>query len=371
MKRILIANDILEGGGVENVLYNIVSFLITQGDEIYLLIPQCTQNDLDRLFGGYVKCYPSIRPLKKVKRYTLRWFLDRAIYVCQRYVYRLKLSRENFDVLIALKEGGTMKELSKVRAKKKIGWVHVDYNLCHWTKPFFMSNQHERKCMMRYDKVICVSKAAQDAVINTIGDPGNLCVKYNPIDFANIRIRTKAVCSIHKPANVLLFVSVGRLSYEKNYAMLIDICNDLSKSYLFELWIVGDGPQKSKLQEQIEVNGITNVRLLGAKKNPFPYLVQADVFVSSSRWESYGLAIQEALVLGKPVIAMKCPAIEETLNSKFGILTEPTQEALSEAIESILFDPTKLEKYRSSIQSEYKTEDLYEKRLREIYSLWM
>ena len=316
MKRILIANDLLKGGGVENVLENMVNYLIKQGNEVTLLIPEVSEYEVKELFGDEVRLYPSVRSLKAIPKYSFKWFWDRGLYILQKQLFTLRLSLMNFDVVLALKEGPTMKELSGIHAKHKFAWIHVDYNYNHWTDYLFRTNKGERKCMQKYEKVICVSKAAADSVVNTIGDPKNLCVKYNPIDADRIKRLSAEDCT-EKKNDKFLFVSAGRLVPQKNYKLLLEACARLEKKYDFEVWILGDGPERESLEKMIKEQAITGVKLLGNQTNPYPFIKSADIYVSTSLTESYGLAIQEALILKIPVIAVECPAIKESFDLKY------------------------------------------------------
>lgn len=369
MKRILIANDLLKGGGVENVLENIVRYLTKQGNEVTLLIPETTEYEARELLGEKVKLYPSMRSLKNVSRYSIGWFLDRGLYLLQKQLYKLRLSLMNYDAVLALKEGIPMKELSGIYAKHKFAWVHSDYTFLHWTNYIFGTPEKERKCMQRFDKVICVSKAAADSVINTIGDPGNLCVKYNPIDTDRINRLSAESCGAEKGGK-FLFVSVGRLVPEKNYELLLEACSRLEKNYDFETWIIGGGPERQSLEKMIAERAISSVKLLGNQDNPYPFIKAADTYISTSVTESYGLTIQEALVLKVPVIAVECPAIKETLDSKFGFLIENDATALCGAMEKMMGQPDLRDGFVRQIELSYDTEELYEKRIKAICNLW-
>lgn len=370
MKRILIANDLFKGGGVENVLENLVRYQMKHENEITLLIPNCSKREAKCIFNEQIKVYPSMRKLKDIKKYSLIWFWDRGLYILQKKIYTIRLSAMRYDVMIALKEGPIMKELAQVYAKKKYAWVHVDYHFMHWTEGCFKSYDQERKCMQKFDKVVCVSKAVSDAVIDTIGDPGNLCVRYNPIDVDRITRLANQTCNQPKTQGKFLFVSVGRLAAQKNYSLLIDVCSALEKKYRFELWILGEGPDRKELEDQIKQLSVKSVKLLGNQTNPYPYIKAADAFVSASTWESYGLAIQEALILKVPVITIECPAIKEVFDTRFGCLIENSFLALYDAMESMIIDPNVISVYQQNIEQFFNTEDLYEKRMQSICGLW-
>ena len=369
MGKILIANDFLTGGGVETVLRSLVRYLMTKGDRVWLMIPDCTQAEISELFPEGVKLYRPMRKLKECRRLTIPWAVDRTLFVLGKALYTARFKGQAFDAAIAFKEGYPMLALAGLAARKKLAWLHTDYQYMHWTKGLFPSAEAEKACMMSFDKVVCVSHAVAESVKQAVGDSGNLCVRYNPIEWKKIREQAKEPCDLQKSAKGPLFVSVGRLAYPKNYEMLIDVCHTLAPKYDFEVWIVGGGPDQEKLQAKIDAYGLTCVKLLGGKANPFPYLQQADGFISTSLVESYGLAIQEALILGKPVIAMECPAVAETLSTDFGILVS-TQQQLKEAMERFLSQKGVLAEYKRSIQENYAVDGLEEDRLGAIVELW-
>lgn len=370
MKRILIANDLLRGGGVENVLENAVRYLLRQGEEVTLLIPNCSEQEARSLFGNDIIVYPSMRTLKRAKRFPLKRFVDRGLYIIEKLLRKIRLSLMRYDVAIALKEGPTMQELSVIYAKKKFAWIHTDYRCMHWTSYCFRSSEAERKCMQRFDNVVCVSQAAANSVIATVGDPGNLIVRYNPIDISRIARLAGQPCLQKKADDRLLFVSVGRLAQQKNYSLLLDVCSALEKKYSFELWILGEGTERQRLEEKIKQLSVKSVKLLGNQTNPYPYIKAADVFVSTAIWESYGLAIQEALVLQVPVIAIECAAIKEVFDTRFGQLVDNSASALYDAMERVILNQDSCNEYRQNIEKYYSTDDLYEKRLQDIYGLW-
>lgn len=370
MKRILIANDLLKGGGVENVLENLTRYLMESGNEVTLMIPNCSEHEARELFGEAIKVYPSMRILRDLKKYSFHWFFDRGLYILQKQLYGIRLSLMNYDVVLALKEGPTMQELAGISAGKKYAWVHTDYRFMHWTKHCFQSNEAERICMQKFDKVVCVSQSAAESVVATVGDPGNLCVRYNPIDVDRINRLSRQPCLQKKADNKFLFVSVGRLAQQKNYFLLLDVCFALEKKYDFELWILGEGADRQELEDKIKQLSIKSVKLLGNQTNPYPYIKAADVFVSAAIWESYGLAIQEALILQVPVITTECPAIKEVFDTRFGFLIDNSFSALYASMEKMILNPDLCQEYRNNIEQCYSTEKLYGKRLQDICSLW-
>ena len=370
MKRILIANDMLKGGGVENFLENLVRYLLNHDYDVSLYIPDCKQEDAEDVFGKDIKVFPHVRTLKYIRQFSLSWFWDRGKYVVENEMIHWKLFRENFDVVIALKEGPTMKEMSHIRAGSKYAWIHTDYRYMHWSKWNFRSKKCERKCMAKYDRVICVSDATKDSVIEAIGDSGNLCVKYNPIDCQKILTLSKNAIIESNDRNEVRFISVGRLVDQKNQKLLLEVCEALNKKYRFELWIIGDGQDRKMLQEMIKKKNLYNVQMFGTQNNPYPYIKDSDVFVSTSIWESYGLSVQEALTLGIPVITTECPTMREVFDTRFGMLVDNSFQSVYEAMEKMITDSKLRDIYRENIEKFFDRESLYEDRLKSICALW-
>ena len=370
MNKILIRNDLIEGGGVENVMQNLIMFLDKCGYKITVVTDRGNNKEFYNIFPDTIRYFRSSYERRNFKRLSLQWYTDRIKAKIYELLFRIQMYKK-FDLAIAIKEGQSMVSVSRLRSKKKYAWVHVDYDFLYWTQYVFETPEEERKCMESFDKVVCVSKAAMESVIHVVGNPGNLCVRYNPINYMEIRRKSQENLHLSKPDKNLLFVAIGRLAEQKNYRMLIEVFASLCKEYKnIELWIVGEGDQRSELEEKIRESGLTSIKLLGERKNPYPILQMADCMISASKWESYGLAIQEAFILGIPVVATKCPALEEVFDHRFGLLSENTADGLKQALVKILEDTEILKKYRDNIKQFYKAEILYEKRLEKICDLW-
>ena len=198
-----------------------------------------------------------------------------------------------------------------------------------------------------------------------------MTVCYNPIDYKFIRQRSKEAIPLNKPENKLLFVSVGRFDAIKQYPMLIEACAELEKRYDFEIWIIGDGIQYQHISSLLINGGGKSVKLLGFRENPYAFMKMADCFVSSSKSESFGLAIHESLSLDVPVIAARCPAIEETLSKDYGIITENSVEGLVDAMGMVLRDKQILVQYQERIRKHYPEENQFKKRMEDVYNAVM
>ena len=120
-------------------------------------------------------------------------------------------------------------------------------------------------------------------------------------------------------------VSIGRLTYQKNFNLLIESFYEIKKIYNdYKLIIIGEGEKREELEFLIcKLNLKNDVFLIGFKKNIFPYLKIADCLISSSRWEDPGFTLIEAGILNKIIISSNCMSgPRELLNENNGYLFE-------------------------------------------------
>jgi glycosyltransferase involved in cell wall biosynthesis len=101
--------------------------------------------------------------------------------------------------------------------------------------------------------------------------------------------------------DAIVFVSVGRLSHEKAYVkLLIEFLKVFAGNNNVHLIIAGDGEQKSKLHNI--ARNETNIHLIGYVEDPYEILCASDVYVCSSIYEGFSLAMVEAMNCGLPIV---------------------------------------------------------------------
>lgn len=264
-------------------------------------------------------------------------------------VYRLFVPQGN-HVEVAFVEGFTTKLLSHStnRLAKKYAWVHCNMGKDHWTTSIFPTIEDEEAVYNRYDRIFCVSDTAVQGLMQTLsGVTVPVSTIYNPIDAQIILNMAAERNDVEK--KMMCLVTVGRLEHQKGYDRLVRIINRLVKDGVpLELWILGVGSQEASLKQYIHEHQLDEyVKLLGFRSNPYKYIVQADLFVSSSRSEGYSTAVTEALILGLPVITTDCSGMAELLkNGECGVITENDDEALYVGLKQLLSDEALLEYYR-------------------------
>lgn len=111
-----------------------------------------------------------------------------------------------------------------------------------------------------------------------------------------------------------VILTVGRLAPQKNLGMVLDIAAALRDRPDLRFVIVGDGPERDKLQRRI-TNEWLQVRLLGQSDDIGSLLAAADLALLTSTWEARALVAQEALLAGLPLLSTRVGGIEELVDS--------------------------------------------------------
>ena len=157
--------------------------------------------------------------------------------------------------------------------------------------------------------VICQSDAIMDDLQHQFKVPREKMTRiYNPVDCARIRNMARVAPNpFHGDGPHL--VASGRLERVKGFDLLLDAVVEVRQSFpAVHLWLLGTGSLGSALAEQCERLGLTaNVSFIGFESNPFPYYLNADLFVLPSRYEGLPNAMLEAMALDAPVVATDCP----------------------------------------------------------------
>nr|WP_249316976.1 glycosyltransferase [Bacillus sp. FJAT-50079] len=152
-------------------------------------------------------------------------------------------------------------------------------------------------------------------------------------------------------------LTIGRLAHQKGYDIAVDACKKLkSKGIKFKWYALGKGPLEDDIKAKIKENNlIDDFILLGVKANPYPYIRDANIYVQTSRFEGFGLAIAEARMLNIPVVTTRFDAVyNQMLEGKNGIVVDMDAEAVCEGILKLINDSNLRKNIIEYLQSEKK-----------------
>ena len=163
----------------------------------------------------------------------------------------------------------------------------------------------------------------------------------NPIDVEAISALAREECPVQMDPSCFNIVTIGRLVPLKGFDLLIKTVAELVKDIAnLQLYIVGDGGDRSRLQEMISAcHSQASIHLTGYMTNPYALLSRADLYVCPSRAEGFSLTVAEAMVLGVPIISMHSAGPAELLGQgKFGAICR-TEKELFQALSNAVSDP--------------------------------
>jgi glycosyltransferase involved in cell wall biosynthesis len=192
--------------------------------------------------------------------------------------------------------------------------------------------------MKRLDARVAVSREAAEHVELMVGLPdGSVQVIHNGVPEARVE-------PVHRPVNGPIAGSVGRLSFEKGYDVLLRALPALPGVTGV---LLSDGPDRERLAQLADELGVaTRVIMPGWVPDSRQWLPTFDVFVQPSRLDSFPLSIIEAMLASRPVVATDVGGVSELVaDGETGLLVPPDDpEALAEALGSLLGDPARRER---------------------------
>jgi len=198
------------------------------------------------------------------------------------------------------------------------------------------------------DRIIAVAPDLADDLASGLEiEPARITVIPNGIDAADVALRSSQPLDDpwFAPGEPPVVLGVGRLSFQKNFPLLIHAFARARRLRPLRLIILGYGsPAKARalldLAQRLGVGG--DVKLPGFEASPCRYMARSDLFVLSSRWEGASNVLLEALACGCPVVAADCPTgVADVLGAgRFGTLVPPGDaDALAAAILARLDEP--------------------------------
>lgn len=366
-KNIFIFIYYLEIGGVETSLihllrtfdlsrYNVDLFILSHKGELMKYIPkginvlpeiseyaQLNESIVSLLKKGFFKI-PLLRIWAKFKffLYLKKNHLSDVSGIYQ-YIAETVLPylpnigiNKNYDLAISFVIPHLI-VLNKVKAQKKIAWIHTDYSTIQVDK------KRELQVWGKYDYIVSISEDVTKSFLKTFPSLKDKIVLIENIlskDLVFSRAKEKSI-SFPKEEGRINLLSIGRFSTPKNFDNVPDICRRVRELGRNIYWyIIGYGGDEALIRQRIEEARMQDyVILLGKKENPYPYIVACDLYVQPSRYEGKAVTVREAQMLGKPVVITDFPTASSQLkNGVDGLIVPLENKACAEAISDFILN---------------------------------
>jgi glycosyltransferase involved in cell wall biosynthesis len=206
-----------------------------------------------------------------------------------------------------------------------------------WRLLYMFSLRHYK----RLDALRCVSKSAAEDFEKSWGVPSEMIYTIYPA-FDLKRIYQRAHSAVRNNA-VPVVCSIGRLTSQKDFSLLIHAFAIARKYCAAKLKIGGIGPEMGELQALVNRLGLQNdIMLLGFVDYAEEVIASSDLFVMTSVWEGFPATLIEAMVLGTAVISVDCQSgpseiIEHEVNGLLVKKREP--EDVADAMLLLMLSP--------------------------------
>jgi len=241
---------------------------------------------------------------------------------------------------VAYIEGGsTYYVLDYVKAEKKVAFFHVDYRENGNTRSL------DRECYLHFDRIFAVSDTVKEALCEVYPEcKEKTTVFHSLINKEKIKQMAEVSGGFSDNYNGYRILTVGRLTEQKDFMQSVYAMKLLKEQGVEARWyVLGEGEQRAELEHIIQEQKLEDsFFLLGVVENPYCYMKQADIYVHATRFEGKSIAIQEAQVLGRPILASACGGNRELVQHGIdGLLCDMTPEAICAGIKELLFSEEK------------------------------
>lgn len=238
----------------------------------------------------------------------------------------------------------------KVRAKKKVAWIHTDYSRVQVNIP------SETAMWSAYDHIASISDAVTESFLKTFpGLKHKVVLIENILPSTYVKKQAKAFpVELEMPADGIHLLSIGRFCYQKNFDNIPDICARLVSAGLNVKWyLIGFGGDEELIRQKIiEADMVEHVVLLGKKENPYPYIRACDLYVQPSRYEGKAVTVREAQMLGKPVVITRYATSRDQLEDGVdGVIVPMDNEGCAAGIADLLRAPVRMERLSQTCKS--------------------
>lgn len=396
MKRILIVSHAMELGGAERSLIGLLNVLDPKRYEIDLFLLR-HEGELLEYIPEYVHVLPKVaaytvlaRPMKDTLREGHFWLTGVRLYAkikaarynkkhqykdsavaleyshkyIKRYMPKINPTVE-YDLAISFLTPHYF-VAEKVRAKKKIAWIHTDYKKVQINIP------SETVMWGKYDYIASISEEVSKSFLEVCPSLRSKLILIENILPERLIKRQAMELDVTKKMPVIedgfRFLSIGRYCIAKNFDNVPAICSCLlKKGFKVKWYIIGFGGDEELIRQKIAESKMEEyVILLGKKENPYPYIRACDLYVQPSRYEGKSVTVREAQMFAKPVVITAYPTSGSQLEDGVdGVVVPMDNEGCADGIAKLLNDPKKMQSLseacrRRDYSNQKEVEKLYE-----------
>lgn len=281
------------------------------------------------------------------RKAVMQLYQKRDYATCLNSKIKIDLSRK-YDIVMSWGEFlPDYVVANNIVCEKKYGWIHPDYVTGGFDPKI------DEVALSSLTGLVAVSKSGYASLVNAFPEwRERIYAIPNVVDVNELReLAKERQTEINtKKFNIVTVARIHNIS--KAFDRAVKVANNLKmRGCEFCWYIVGDGEDKNLIESMIHENHLQEyMKLLGAKENPYPYMAAADLFVLQSYYEGKPLSVDEALVVGTPVLVTEYVSAREQVCEKVGIVVENNEAAITDKLEELICNPQIVEVWRNNLK---------------------
>ena len=252
-----------------------------------------------------------------------------------------KILKERYDCVIACNHNAPSYFASYMNNTPKVVWIRGDMSELKYNKfspstlEYSGAKQEynmQKNVLKTFDNIVVISDIVKKSLKEDFEITENIYEIPNSVDMEKIKKLSKEKIELPEKA---LFTTLGRLDNNKNQILLLKAAK-LVKRYRddFEIYLLGDGEDRKKLENYIVENKLEdNIKILGFKENPYPYIKNSVATILTSLSEGFSLALAESAILDTPIISTDVGIAKELIQKyDCGTLIDYNEQELADAL---------------------------------------
>lgn len=341
-KELLFCSYNLDFGGIEQALINLLKNIDYDKYNVTLVLEKKEGIFLDQI-------NPSVRIIEHKVSNNKNKLVRKAINLL-RQIKWIVFNYKTFDFSCCYATYSLSSNLiTRLSSNNTMIYIHSNYSQSFGNvnnvKTFFDNRE-----INSFRTIVFVSNESKNDLINIYPSIKEKSVVINNlIDQDKVVNGSKEKIKEIKDKNKTLFTFVGRIDdSSKNIFGLINVFSKLiNDNKNIELWIIGDGPDKKEAEKIISEKKLeNNIKMLGSRKNPYPYINKSDYIILVSKYEGFPVIYNEAIILNTPIITTIDVTDDYiTIPNRFGYIISNDINKIPQEINNILKNkPMKLER---------------------------
>lgn len=309
MKKIVLFTSTLNIGGIERVFLTYAGLLAGRGYDVTYLVCYDNGDFLSKIPSGVSLCNLSTNKLRK------------SLFALVKFI-----RKKQPDAILVANSATIIVYIAKLLSGSNTKVITSHHNYLNVDVSSILDTKIIWKFYNRCDAVIAISKGIYTHLLEHHVSKNKLKLVYNPVNISEITVLSKEKAALYAEQYILF---VGRLSKVKNIGMALrsfKLFYENNPSFSF--FIIGDGPEKTYLQNLVEKMNLSNsVRFVGCVSNPYPYIYSSSLVVLSSLSEAFPTILLESLALGKTVVSTPTQGAREILDEgKLGYIVNSFED---------------------------------------------